>query len=288
MKRKVKVKNSKDLLSKKISTKVGILVIIIFALPLAIYANNAVLPTQQNDQQVEGVSYFTGSTYGSPISTNTTNSANWHCPPGAMCYPAPSIPYPSPVPSLTCIPRPPCLDATPRCLIPEPNGGWCLPTSPTPSVPYPTPPQGCFYEHLCGITQQAICYPGSTNCQPCKTVLVCPSGTPPVPSGIPSGYPNPSCPPVPSCNPRLGILCRLPSSCEPSGTPSAYPTPPHCLPRPTCLSQNPACKLPLPPGGWCPAVTNSPVTNSQSSSDLGNSVLIFFNSFLRGLLGRSQ
>lgn len=28
-----------------------------------------------------------------------------------------------------CLPRPACLDATPRCLLPEPVGGWCLPSS---------------------------------------------------------------------------------------------------------------------------------------------------------------
>lgn len=36
---------------------------------------------------------------------------------------------PSITPSLTCIPRPTCLDATPRCLIPEPTDGWCPRTS---------------------------------------------------------------------------------------------------------------------------------------------------------------
>lgn len=28
-------------------------------------------------------------------------------------------------PTSTCMPRPACLDATPRCLIPEPSSGWC-------------------------------------------------------------------------------------------------------------------------------------------------------------------
>src|SRR5258708_2191792 len=39
-------------------------------------------------------------------------------------------------PAVTCIPRPPCLDAVPRCLVPEPKDGWCPPTT-TPS-PLPT------------------------------------------------------------------------------------------------------------------------------------------------------
>jgi peptidoglycan hydrolase-like protein with peptidoglycan-binding domain len=34
------------------------------------------------------------------------------------------------LPSTPCLPRPACLDATPRCLIPEPAGGWC-PSKPT-------------------------------------------------------------------------------------------------------------------------------------------------------------
>ncbi len=35
--------------------------------------------------------------------------------------PSPTSPYLTP----TCFPRPACLDATPRCMIAEPAGGWC-------------------------------------------------------------------------------------------------------------------------------------------------------------------
>jgi hypothetical protein len=39
-----------------------------------------------------------------------------------------------------CLPRPACLDATPRCLITEPSGGWCSPgTTPPPSICTPRP-----------------------------------------------------------------------------------------------------------------------------------------------------
>ncbi len=39
-----------------------------------------------------------------------------------------TIPYPvngNATPGPTCVPRPSCLDANPRCLLPEPIGGWC-------------------------------------------------------------------------------------------------------------------------------------------------------------------
>ncbi|HET9946719.1 MAG TPA: hypothetical protein VFQ63_01515 [Patescibacteria group bacterium] len=34
----------------------------------------------------------------------------------------------TPKPTLTCYPRPSCLDGTPRCMIAQPIGGWCSPT----------------------------------------------------------------------------------------------------------------------------------------------------------------
>lgn len=33
----------------------------------------------------------------------------------------------------TCTPKPPCLNSEPVCLIPEPTGGWCPPSTPTPT-----------------------------------------------------------------------------------------------------------------------------------------------------------
>lgn len=57
----------------------------------------------------------------------------------------PSTPTPRPTarptttPIPTCAPMPPCVNANPRCLIPEPAGGWC-PATPTPfGAPTPTP-----------------------------------------------------------------------------------------------------------------------------------------------------
>ena len=45
-----------------------------------------------------------------------------------------------PTPTPTCTPRPGCLDATPKCMIPEPIGGWC-PPSPTPTTTPTLPPR---------------------------------------------------------------------------------------------------------------------------------------------------
>jgi hypothetical protein len=38
-----------------------------------------------------------------------------------------------------CIPRPACLDSTPRCMLAEPAGGWCSGTLNTEEAPHPTP-----------------------------------------------------------------------------------------------------------------------------------------------------
>jgi hypothetical protein len=93
-----------------------------------------------------------------------------------------------------CTPRPACLDASPRCLLPEPIEGWCPVPSPTgtsclahgefgrgipccpglESVANPNAPSethtcvrpGCHY-------QQVQCFT-----TPCNPVLVCPSPTP--------------------------------------------------------------------------------------------------------------
>ena len=42
----------------------------------------------------------------------------------------PPTPIHTTVPTITCSPRPACLDAKPRCYLPEPAEGWCKP-SPT-------------------------------------------------------------------------------------------------------------------------------------------------------------
>lgn len=44
----------------------------------------------------------------------------------------PTIPI---TPMQPCRPRPECLDATPRCLIAEPENGWCPPADPIPTPP---------------------------------------------------------------------------------------------------------------------------------------------------------
>ena|SRR5438034_7711251 len=86
-------------------------------------------------------------------------------PPQIVC------PSSSPVPQVTCISRPSCLDMTPRCEIPEPVDGWCPPTvSPFPSV---TPPAGCFYKPAYRKCPMTACR-ASGNCS-CPQILVCPS-----------------------------------------------------------------------------------------------------------------
>ncbi len=57
---------------------------------------------------------------------------------GSVCQ-LPNQPSPSPSVSVICLPRPTCLDTVPRCLVPEPVGGWC-PTSTPPVIPTPTAP----------------------------------------------------------------------------------------------------------------------------------------------------
>lgn len=76
-----------------------------------------------------------------------------------------------PVPSVTCIPRPPCLNAVPRCEIAEPVGGWCPPVpteviSVTPSIPPGCKPFPCTN----------ACSKNNPNC--CKLNYICPSVSP--------------------------------------------------------------------------------------------------------------
>ncbi len=53
---------------------------------------------------------------------------------------SPSLPL---SPTLTCIPRPACLNSVPRCLIAEPAEGWCPPTSMMPVVSCTPRPAQC-------------------------------------------------------------------------------------------------------------------------------------------------
>ncbi len=56
--------------------------------------------------------------------------------------PRPPTPTPTSTPTPTptsCEPRPGCIDSTPRCLIPEPAGGWCPPSPTSTSTSSATP-----------------------------------------------------------------------------------------------------------------------------------------------------
>lgn len=70
-----------------------------------------------------------------PITTPTCTPRPPQCEPGSklgiVCPAEPNGGWCPPIPS--CIPRPKCLDATPRCMISEPAQGWCPVTSPTPT-----------------------------------------------------------------------------------------------------------------------------------------------------------
>jgi len=79
--------------------------------------------------------------------------------------------YNANIPTPSCMPRPTCLDSVPRCLIPEPTGGWC----PNPSVtvlptPAPTTPVGCYYAP--SICPMIACQQGQP-CPTCSPILVC-------------------------------------------------------------------------------------------------------------------
>lgn len=84
---------------------------------------------------------------------------------------APLSPSPSLVPKPSCTQPPPCLTATPRCLPPEPLGGWCPSLTVTPVILTPTgTPAGCYLQ-----TCTTVC--PKTNPQCCQQTLVCPTPT---------------------------------------------------------------------------------------------------------------
>jgi hypothetical protein len=92
-----------------------------------------------------------------------------------LCVRCSVQPSGQPAPTGFCLPRPPCLDATPRCMIAEPRDGWC-PLTPTPMVskiPTPTIPLGCK-----PLPCTIACPITNPNC--CAARYVCPSGTPKV------------------------------------------------------------------------------------------------------------
>lgn len=127
------------------------------------------------------------------------------------------VPTPTVIP--TCLPRPACLDSTPRCLIAEPVNGWCnhssspapVPSAP-PSPPSPIPHPTCLPRPVCldHAPYCEIAEPISGWCQPLPTPIALPSPLPSMPNISPS--PDPTLVPLPY--------------------PSISPT---CLPRPVCL-----------------------------------------------------
>ncbi len=78
---------------------------------------------------------------------------------------------PSAMVSPTCQPRPACLDATPRCLMPEPAGGWCPTPTPTPSIttPPPTTPLLTLQKMVRNVTQGSA-EGDSANANPAESV----------------------------------------------------------------------------------------------------------------------
>lgn len=239
MQKKKNLKKSKKFFTRKVDTKFGTLIIILFSFPVVLLSNSLVRTNEQINQKVNGITTTNyASQQNNTTAVDTATGTSFSCPPGAMCS------FPSVTPS--CYPRPSCLDAIPRCYPPVPINGWCPQVSPTPYVslsPSPTPPSGCYYQHICLMMLKIPCDTTNHNCQPCRTVLVCPSGTP---------KPVPSCIPQPTCNPRLGIACKLPIPCT---TNTAY--------------------VPVSP-------TQIPYTPTSTA----NSIFTILNTFLRTILGR--
>ncbi|MEK7638478.1 MAG: hypothetical protein AAB375_03590 [Patescibacteria group bacterium] len=96
--------------------------------------------------------------------------------------------------AVACSPRPACLDATPACKPPEPQGGWCQAPSPTPT-PKPTPT--CKPRPACLDLPRFACKP------PEPQEGWCPVASPtPTPSG--SVTPTPSGRVSPSVTPSIG------------------------------------------------------------------------------------
>lgn len=84
---------------------------------------------------------------------------------------AAATPTPTPTTTIapTCQPRPACLDATPRCLMPEPVAGWCPTPTPSITTPPPTTPQLALQKMVRNITQGSG-EGDSTNANPTDTV----------------------------------------------------------------------------------------------------------------------
>lgn len=108
---------------------------------------------------------------------------------GAIQYPDSTIKIisnltPTPSPAPTCTPRPACLDATPRCMIPELES-YCPPTvTPTPGRTTPTPtPQIYTCGSSCSSNSQcsgicSTCSQGKCTVPPTPTYILSPTPTP--------------------------------------------------------------------------------------------------------------
>ena len=193
-------------------------------------------------------------------------------------------PTQKPIPTPTCQPRPPCLDTTPACLLPEPPGGWCPGSEsfiknwverefdnsegtisivggvPTPGFQTETGADSAKMATIyftakaegnakISLTEESAIYRDSDNVnilQIKRDLMVNIVGA------IPTEGPIPTCQPRPGCldsTPRC-LIPEPPGGWCPSPEPTPTPTP-TCQPRPACLDTTPACLIPEPPGGWC-------------------------------------
>jgi len=152
--------------NKKLFGLIGIFVLVLF-IPVVVIVSQQVQNLRQHASTFPSTiqNILQRSSTTTIISRDRTDASNRfsNSPPGSGCFnqtvcptcawgnPCPEIACrlqficpsgnPSPLPGPSCFPRPPCLDAIPRCLIAEPAVGWCPPTTPSPSSPpaNPTP-----------------------------------------------------------------------------------------------------------------------------------------------------
>lgn len=140
---------------------------------------------------------------------------------------------------------------------------------------------------------KAGCYYQEVQCiqAPCEPVLVCEDGNTPDPKPG-CYYATPSCPPGKMCPQVVQLICPVDASAKPTSSPVACTkdlfncpdgskvgrtgpncefmcptgpdpkpssTPAGCIPRPSCMYDEKACRMDLKPGTvWCPEPTNPP------------------------------
>lgn len=205
-------RKNNSLLMRRIPTAIGTLVVLLAIIPVILISDETLkesaTPSRITIPMVKGATTVNGqymnALYVTPVQEGVpANEPQSSCPPGTICIPT--------TPQLTCIPRPPCFDATgaQHCTYTTPpNATWCPPTPMLSGSPTPTPtlPPGCVYRRICMMLLRVPCTTNDPSCTPCRTVRICPSETPPAPS---ISSPLPTCQPHPTCNPRLGIACRV-------------------------------------------------------------------------------